>query len=177
MRYGKNRVSGISHLPGDVQEDFCDSGIRRGLLSVTGGCVPSPGWNVSEYDPPEAWYGEAEQERWASVPRIFSWGQNVSTQTRSWRERPQRIAICGGSEQPAGLTVSEAGRTEPTQCGSNWYWMPDQSFQTLKRHFWFSVYIDGVEIVDGHVFLDFPGGFPSRITIRNSSKNSPQSSR
>ena len=37
--------------------------------------------------------------------------------------------------------------------------LPDQSFQTLKQHFWFSVYIDGVEIVDGAVFLDFPLGF------------------
>jgi hypothetical protein len=33
--------------------------------------------------------------------------------------------------------------------------LPDQSFQTLKLHFWFSVYIDGVEIVDGRVFLGF----------------------
>src|ERR1700689_1398512 len=37
--------------------------------------------------------------------------------------------------------------------------LPDQSFQTLKQHFWFSVYIDGVEIVDGAVFLDFRLGF------------------
>jgi hypothetical protein len=37
--------------------------------------------------------------------------------------------------------------------------LPDQSFQTLELHFWFSVYIDGVEIVDGGVFLDFPLGF------------------
>ena len=33
--------------------------------------------------------------------------------------------------------------------------LPDQSFQTLKLHFWFSVYIDGVEIVDGRVFQEF----------------------
>ena len=26
--------------------------------------------------------------------------------------------------------------------------LPDHYFQTLKRHLWFSVYIDGVEIVD-----------------------------
>jgi hypothetical protein len=37
--------------------------------------------------------------------------------------------------------------------------LPDQSFQALKLNFWFSVYIDGVEIVDGRVFLDFPLGF------------------
>src|ERR1700734_1697719 len=33
--------------------------------------------------------------------------------------------------------------------------LPDQSLQTLKRHFWFSVYIDGVEVVDGAVFSFF----------------------
>ena len=32
--------------------------------------------------------------------------------------------------------------------------LPDQSFQALKLHFWFSVYMDGVEIVDGHIFLE-----------------------
>ena len=37
--------------------------------------------------------------------------------------------------------------------------LPDQSFLALKHHFWFSVYIDGVDFVDGHVFLDFPLGF------------------
>jgi hypothetical protein len=37
----------------------------------------------------------------------------------------------------------------------------DQSFQALKPHFWFSVYIDGVEIVDGAslIFL--------RISVEN----------
>src|SRR5271166_772348 len=33
--------------------------------------------------------------------------------------------------------------------------LPDQSFQALKLHFWFSVYIDGVEIVDGACITDF----------------------
>ena len=37
--------------------------------------------------------------------------------------------------------------------------LPDQSFQRLKLYFWFSVYIDGVDFVDGHVFLDFRWGF------------------
>src|SRR5271155_5219238 len=37
--------------------------------------------------------------------------------------------------------------------------LPDQFFQTLELHFWFSVYINGVEIVDGHAFPDFPPGF------------------
>ncbi len=37
--------------------------------------------------------------------------------------------------------------------------LPDQYFQGHKLHFWFSVYSDGVEIVDGHVFLYFPLGF------------------
>jgi hypothetical protein len=37
--------------------------------------------------------------------------------------------------------------------------LPDQFFQTLKQRFWFSVYIDGVEIVDGRVFLDFQLSF------------------
>src|ERR1700680_4396292 len=41
--------------------------------------------------------------------------------------------------------------------------LPDQSFQAVKQHFWFSVYIDGVEIVDGHVFLDFPPGFHQEL--------------
>ena len=41
--------------------------------------------------------------------------------------------------------------------------LPDQSFQALKLHFWFSVYIDGVEIVDGRVFLDFPLGFQREL--------------
>src|SRR5260370_31221209 len=35
--------------------------------------------------------------------------------------------------------------------------LPDQSFQALERHFWFSVYIDGVEIVDGACIADFLG--------------------
>jgi hypothetical protein len=48
--------------------------------------------------------------------------------------------------------------------------LPDQSFQTLKRYFWFFVYIDGVEIVDGHVFLNFPLGFHREITIRSARK-------
>jgi hypothetical protein len=45
--------------------------------------------------------------------------------------------------------------------------LPDQSFQALKRHFWFSVYIEGVEIVDGRVFLnfllDFQQDFPREL--------------
>ena len=67
-------MSGIRHLPGDVQEDFCDSRIRRSLFvgDWLGGL--RRGWNVSEYSPPEAWYGDAEQERQASATRIFSWG-------------------------------------------------------------------------------------------------------
>ena len=38
--------------------------------------------------------------------------------------------------------------------------LPDQYFQALKLHFWFSVYADGVEIVDGAsiaCFLAEPG--------------------
>ena len=34
--------------------------------------------------------------------------------------------------------------------------LPDQHFQALKLHFWFSVYIDGVDFVDGACFADFP---------------------
>ena len=33
--------------------------------------------------------------------------------------------------------------------------LPDQSFQTLKLHFWFSVYIYGVDFVDGACIADF----------------------
>jgi len=34
---------------------------------------------------------------------------------------------------------------------------PTNSFQAYKLHFWFSVYIDGVEIVDGACIADFLG--------------------
>ena len=37
--------------------------------------------------------------------------------------------------------------------------LPDQSFQALKQHFWFSVYIDGVEIVDGACIGGVPEDF------------------
>jgi hypothetical protein len=37
--------------------------------------------------------------------------------------------------------------------------LPDHYFQTLKLHFWFSVYIDGVEIVDGACIARFPEDF------------------
>src|SRR5258708_26513400 len=40
--------------------------------------------------------------------------------------------------------------------------LPDQSFQALKLHFWFSVYIDGVEIVDVACFAGFPDVLLSR---------------
>ena len=57
--------------------------------------------------------------------------------------------------------------------------LPDQSFQAHKLRFWFFVYIDGVEIVDGRVFLDFPLGFhralqsdfPARISPRSFDEN------
>src|SRR5246500_1187684 len=35
--------------------------------------------------------------------------------------------------------------------------LPDHYFQAHKLHFWFSVYIDGVEIVDGACIADFLG--------------------
>jgi len=35
--------------------------------------------------------------------------------------------------------------------------------QAHKRCFWFSGYIDGVEIVDGACIADFQNGFPARI--------------
>jgi len=34
--------------------------------------------------------------------------------------------------------------------------LPDQSFQALKLYFWFSVYSDVDEIVDGACIADFP---------------------
>jgi hypothetical protein len=37
--------------------------------------------------------------------------------------------------------------------------LPDQFFQARKLHFWFSVYSDGVEIVDDACFADFPEDF------------------
>ena len=40
---------------------------------------------------------------------------------------------------------------------------PTNLFQTLKVHFWFSVYSDGVEIVDGACAADSPPAFPARI--------------
>ena len=42
--------------------------------------------------------------------------------------------------------------------------LPDQYFQTLKRHFWFSVYIDGVGIVGGACFAEKLAGFPGKFT-------------
>ena len=41
--------------------------------------------------------------------------------------------------------------------------LPDQSFQTLKLHFWFSVYIAVDDFVDGVVLLDFLVDSPSRV--------------
>jgi hypothetical protein len=48
-------------------------------------------------------------------------------------------------------------------------------FQALKQHFWFSVYIDGVEIVDGASFAGFPEDFrlemqtdfPARMSVNS----------
>ena len=37
--------------------------------------------------------------------------------------------------------------------------LPDQYFQALKLHFWFSVYTDGVENVDGACIGDFSEDF------------------
>src|SRR5437667_9940239 len=41
----------------------------------------------------------------------------------------------------------------------------DQSFQALKRHFWFSVYIDGVEVVDCDLLADIAAGVPTRLSM------------
>jgi hypothetical protein len=38
--------------------------------------------------------------------------------------------------------------------------LPDHSFQALKLRFWFFVYSDGVETVDGARITDFPVNFP-----------------
>ena len=62
--------------------------------------------------------------------------------------------------------------------------LPDQSFQALKLHFWFSVYIDGVDFVDGACsdeFLssfprEFQSAFPSQISLSLSSRTVSQSS-
>jgi hypothetical protein len=43
--------------------------------------------------------------------------------------------------------------------------LPDQSFQRLKLRFCFSVYSDGVEIVDGACIVDFSKD--SRLTNTN----------
>ena len=43
--------------------------------------------------------------------------------------------------------------------------LPDQSFQALERCFWFSVYTDGVEIVDGACIADFQTVFTARILV------------
>ena len=54
---------------------------------------------------------------------------------------------------------------------------PTKSFQAVERYFWFSVYIDGVEIVDGCVFLDLPPGFHlicKVIFLRESRVNPPE---
>jgi hypothetical protein len=48
--------------------------------------------------------------------------------------------------------------------------LPDQSFQALKLDFWFSVYIDGVDFVDGHVFLRGLADFQLSFAICFSSK-------
>jgi hypothetical protein len=45
--------------------------------------------------------------------------------------------------------------------------------QILKQHLWFSVYIDGVEIVDGRVFLDFLLGFHRELQTDYYFKNPP----
>jgi hypothetical protein len=54
--------------------------------------------------------------------------------------------------------------------------LPDQSFQVLKLHFWFSVYSDGVEIVDGACIDDSleefalrtANRFPRRMAVNSS---------
>src|SRR5271170_1650063 len=74
-------------------------------------------------------------------------------------ESPHRS---GGGRPPVDSRgVAQPGRAPGSGPGGRRFKssLPDQSFQTLKQHFWFSVYSDGVEIVDGRVFLDFPLGF------------------
>ena len=43
--------------------------------------------------------------------------------------------------------------------------MSRNGHQALKRHFWFFVYIDGVEIVDSACIVGFFTGFPSKIAM------------
>ena len=50
---------------------------------------------------------------------------------------------------------------------------PTISFQALKLHSWFSVYIDGVEIVDGTCIAVFPASF----TLSNSNCFSSEETR
>src|SRR5712691_10461743 len=56
---------------------------------------------------------------------------------------------CRGVAQPGRATGSGPGGRRFKSS------LPDQSFQTLKLHFWFSVYIDVGDFVDGPCVADF----------------------
>ena len=58
-------------------------------------------------------------------------------------------ALCRGVAQPGRAPGSGPGGRRFKSS------LPDQSFQALELHFWFSVYIDGVDFVGGGVFRDF----------------------
>src|SRR5579863_9808858 len=85
-----------------------------------------------------------------------------------------RSVACRGVAQPGRAPGSGPGGRRFKSS------LPDQSFQTLKLQFWFSVYIDGVDFVDGRVFLDLPEGshreiqpdLPARTRLALPSKTS-----
>ena len=79
-----------------------------------------------------------------------------SVSTQQSREAP---GISCGAAHSRG--VAQPGRAPGSGPGGRRFKssLPDQFFQALKLYFWFSVYIDGVDFVDGHIFLDFPQDF------------------
>jgi hypothetical protein len=90
----------------------------------------------------------------------------LASDRRSVRRRgPNSMGAASGSvvkfKHYLSRGVAQPGRAPGSGPGGRRFKssLPDQYFQALKQHFWFSVYIDGVEIVDGHVFMDFPLGF------------------
>jgi hypothetical protein len=87
--------------------------------------------------------------------------QASGEQQRCYNPIAYREGKCAADDidyrRPRRRGVAQPGRAPGSGPGGRRFKssLPDQYFQTLKQHFWFSVYIDGVDFVDGPVFLFF----------------------
>ena len=86
---------------------------------------------------------------------------------RAWRRFSSVHCLCRGVAQPGRAPGSGPGGRRFKSS------LPDQSFQILQLHFWFSVDIESDEIVDGACIADFPVdspvGNPKKVRTRNPS--------